>query len=254
MPALRKFMEMPPPMVPAPRTPTLRIGSLGVSSGTSGLGGLALGEEGVALGGRLLAEQKLHEGLALEGHALVEGQVDGGLHRLQALAGRDEALEAARIRGLEAVEQAGIGARRLDLVGAVARAHRRALFRDDLLRESHRARLRARPRPARRSGRPSAPRRRGSDRPRRSCSAPSPPPPPAAAAGCRRRRGGSPASLPAGRAGRSCPRRGNGRSATAPARRRRPRRGSRRRPAWTGPPPRRAGRAGSAGPAACRTR
>ena len=32
-----KFMEMPPPMVPAPSTPTRLIGRTGVSSGTSGI-------------------------------------------------------------------------------------------------------------------------------------------------------------------------------------------------------------------------
>jgi hypothetical protein len=37
MPALRKFMVMPPPMVPAPITPTLAILRVGVSSGTSGI-------------------------------------------------------------------------------------------------------------------------------------------------------------------------------------------------------------------------
>ena len=37
MPALRKFIEMPPPMVPAPMTPTFLTGISGVSSGTSGI-------------------------------------------------------------------------------------------------------------------------------------------------------------------------------------------------------------------------
>jgi len=36
MPALRKFIAMPPPIVPAPITPTFEIGIVGVSSGTSG--------------------------------------------------------------------------------------------------------------------------------------------------------------------------------------------------------------------------
>ncbi len=36
MPALRKFIEMPPPIVPAPITATLRMSRIGVSSGTSG--------------------------------------------------------------------------------------------------------------------------------------------------------------------------------------------------------------------------
>ena len=37
MPALRKFIEMPPPMVPAPMTATEAIGRSGVSAGTSGM-------------------------------------------------------------------------------------------------------------------------------------------------------------------------------------------------------------------------
>ena len=37
MPALRKFIAMPPPMVPAPITPTFSIVRVGVSSGTSGI-------------------------------------------------------------------------------------------------------------------------------------------------------------------------------------------------------------------------
>ena len=37
MPALAKFMEMPPPMVPAPMTAAERMGRVGVSSGTSGI-------------------------------------------------------------------------------------------------------------------------------------------------------------------------------------------------------------------------
>ena len=37
MPALAKFMAMPPPMVPAPITAAERMGRVGVSSGTSGI-------------------------------------------------------------------------------------------------------------------------------------------------------------------------------------------------------------------------
>ena len=37
MPALRKFIAMPPPMVPAPITATFLISRCGVSSGTSGI-------------------------------------------------------------------------------------------------------------------------------------------------------------------------------------------------------------------------
>ena len=37
MPALAKFIAMPPPIVPAPITPTFLIAMVGVSSGTSGI-------------------------------------------------------------------------------------------------------------------------------------------------------------------------------------------------------------------------
>ncbi len=37
MPAFRKFIVMPPPMVPAPMTPTLRIARSGVPSGSPGI-------------------------------------------------------------------------------------------------------------------------------------------------------------------------------------------------------------------------
>jgi|GEM_PF-6272956 len=37
MPTLAKFIAMPPPMVPAPSTPTLRIGRGATSAGTPGI-------------------------------------------------------------------------------------------------------------------------------------------------------------------------------------------------------------------------
>ena len=37
MPALRKFIAMPPPIVPAPITATFLISRIGVSAGTSGI-------------------------------------------------------------------------------------------------------------------------------------------------------------------------------------------------------------------------
>ena len=37
MPALAKFMAMPPPMVPAPMIPTEATGTTGVAAGTSGI-------------------------------------------------------------------------------------------------------------------------------------------------------------------------------------------------------------------------
>ena len=58
MPTLAKFIEMPPPMVPAPIT-AARLISRGcdVLADARDLGGLALGEEDVALRLRLIADR-----------------------------------------------------------------------------------------------------------------------------------------------------------------------------------------------------
>ena len=77
MPALRKFIEMPPPMVPAPITPTLLdVARLGVLGQAVDLGRLALGEEEISLRRRLLAAHQLHEQLALFVDALGVGLLE----------------------------------------------------------------------------------------------------------------------------------------------------------------------------------
>ena len=61
------------------------------------LGGLALGEEDMALGGRLQPAHQLHEFAALDLHAFFEGQGDGGLDALDVGFGCFKALEGAGV-------------------------------------------------------------------------------------------------------------------------------------------------------------
>ena len=90
---------MPPPMVPAPSTPTFLT-----SRGTRAfgqaldLGRLALGEEEILLGARLDAGDQLHEQLALFDDAFGIGLFERDLDRLD-----------VRFRGLEAAEPARVG-------------------------------------------------------------------------------------------------------------------------------------------------
>ena len=97
MPTLAKFIAMPPPMVPAPMTPTFLIGSVGVSSGTSGIfRAWRSAKKYVALRRRLRAGHQLDEQLALGLHALVERQVHRRFDGLDVVLGRHEAAELAR--------------------------------------------------------------------------------------------------------------------------------------------------------------
>ena len=121
MPADRKFIAMPPPMVPAPITPTLRIGFVGTSGTDVGdLRRLPLGEEHVPLRLGLRRLQERHEHLPLLEDALVERQVDGVLHRLDRLLPGLEAAEFSRVGLADGLEDLRMAARRLELVGAVA--------------------------------------------------------------------------------------------------------------------------------------
>jgi hypothetical protein len=130
-------MVMPPPMVPAPITPTLAILRVGVSSGHVGdLRGGALAGEGVAQGARFGRAHHLDEVAALDLHAFVEGLGHGGLHRVDALEGRREGTGDAP----------GHVARELEvgfLVGVVdpdvAHALERALLGHHLVGEGQRA-------------------------------------------------------------------------------------------------------------------
>ena len=122
MPALAKFMAMPPPIVPAPTMPArLDLALRRVGRHVEHLGGLALGEEVVALRRRLRRGQQLHEQLALALHALVERQLDGGLHALDDVPRRLEAAGAAGDRLLGLLEQVGRFERRLEIAHAPAR-------------------------------------------------------------------------------------------------------------------------------------
>ena len=105
------------------------------------LGGLALGEEQVALRLRLIAGHELHERIALALQAFLERQLERQLHRLDAGVRR---LEPARPRGQlggRLVERRRIGLDVGQLVVAIADANRFLAFGTDLFRQ-HNGRLR----------------------------------------------------------------------------------------------------------------
>ena len=127
IPADRKFIEMPPPIVPAPITPTLLdVARLGVLGDVLDLGRLALGEEEILLRARLGAAHQLHEQLALVDDALGIGLGDRRLDRLDVRLGRLEAAELAGIGLAEFVEDRRVGARFGELVVALRRFGQRA--------------------------------------------------------------------------------------------------------------------------------
>jgi hypothetical protein len=99
MPAFMKFMEMPPPMVPAPSTPDLLDrADRGVVRHVGDLGRGAFGEEVGPLRGRLRAGHQAHEELALGGEAFLEGvRVHRRLDALDVRLGRREAAELAGV-------------------------------------------------------------------------------------------------------------------------------------------------------------
>ena len=86
MPALTKFMAMPPPMVPAPMTPTLRISRSGVSSGRSAILAAARSAKNTWRSARdsgvCISDE---EALALQAQALVERLAHRRGDRLHAL-------------------------------------------------------------------------------------------------------------------------------------------------------------------------
>ena len=101
------------------------------------LGGLALGEEGVALALGLLGADAFDEELALLLHALVEGEGERVLHALDAARRRDHAAGAPRDALARALEQP------LRVLGGnhpVPGARERAALGHDLLGEGDRAR------------------------------------------------------------------------------------------------------------------
>ncbi len=85
------------------------------------LGGLALGEEVVALRRRLGGRQQLHEQLALALHAFVERQLDGSLHALDDVPRRLEATRPAGDRLFRFGEQVGRFERRRQVAHPPAR-------------------------------------------------------------------------------------------------------------------------------------
>src|SRR6218665_828610 len=83
-PAFRKFIAMPPPMVPAPSTATAPRSRRG------GWGGGGGGERGGGGGGRLGGLHQLHENRALDLHAIGKRAPGGGLDRVHAQRRRRE--------------------------------------------------------------------------------------------------------------------------------------------------------------------
>ena len=130
---------MPPPIVPAPITPTLRMVLVGTSGADVGdLGRRPLGEEHVALRLGLGRGEQRHEHLALFRHAFVERQVDRVLHRLDRFQPGLEAAEFSRVRLADRLENLRMAARRLELVEAVAHFLERRLLGDQPPREGER--------------------------------------------------------------------------------------------------------------------
>ena len=216
---------------------------------------LALGEEHVALRGRLRAGHQLHEQLALGRDAFVERQVHRRFDAADVVLGREEAAELARIGLAEVGEELRLAARGFDLLVHVAHFAQRPLLGDDFLREGDRAGaqlafghdLVEQARGVRglridvRAGRDhlAAPARD------RRC---------AAGAACRPRRAAGRDALPAGRTSPTARRRDSDSTTRSPGRRRAQCRESRRRRASANSRSCRRRRAGSAPAAACRTR
>ena len=100
---------------------------------------LALGEEHVALRGRLRAGHQLHEQLALGGDALIERQVHRRFDAADVVLGREEAAELARIGLAELGEEFRLAARGFHLLVHVAHFAQRSLLGDHFLRVRDRA-------------------------------------------------------------------------------------------------------------------
>ena len=203
---------MPPPMVPAPMTPTLLTGSGAVSSATSGT--LVVSRSAKKMwrwAADCVPGDQLHEQLALDLQPLAEGQVHRRLDRLDAGLGRLEALELAGVGLAEVVEDLGLAAGGLDLVVALADPADRPALGDHLAGEGDGALAQLAlldqlvDQPAHGGHLGVDHHARGDD-----LQAPAPARRCAAAAGCRRRRAAGRASPPAGRAWRRGRRRGSG--------------------------------------------
>ncbi len=99
----------------------------------------ALGEEHVALRGRLHAAHRLLEQRALDLHAFVERQIHRSFNGADVVFGSEEAAELASVGFAEVGEEFRLAPRGFDLVIQVAHLLERALLGDDLLRKGDRA-------------------------------------------------------------------------------------------------------------------
>ncbi len=95
----------------------------------------ALGEEHVALRGRLHAAHQLLEQRALDLHAFIERQIHCGFDGADVVFGSEEATELASVGFAEVSEDFRLAARGFDLVVDVAHFLERALLGDDFLRK-----------------------------------------------------------------------------------------------------------------------
>ena len=130
---------MPPPIVPAPITPTDLIGTVGVlGRHVRDLRRLALGEEGVALRGGFGAGDQFAEqfGLARE-TGLEIGRIDRRLHGLDDVPRRLVAAEGAGIFRWKCLKQLRLAARLGELVVAVPHAPERPALGEDSAGECH---------------------------------------------------------------------------------------------------------------------
>ena len=154
---------MPPPIVPAPITPTrLIVARLRVLGQAVDLRGLALGEEEILLGARLGAGHQLHEQPALVEHALGIGLGDRRLDRRILYSGASKPLNLRALALRNSSKMAGIGARLGELVVALAGLRDRPdVAAPPRRRRPHAAR--GRPRSAGRRGRSHRPPSRRSD-------------------------------------------------------------------------------------------
>ncbi len=130
MPTFKKFMAMPPPMVPAPMIATDLDVALGdVLVEVRHIGGLALGEKHVLQRLRLAVLRTLHEQFALPRHALFKGKGGGGFHSVDDALRREQIFLLLRDAFAGCVEESGRQLARVDL--EVANLAQRRILRGE---------------------------------------------------------------------------------------------------------------------------
>ena len=131
---------MPPPIVPAPSTPTrLDVEDRCVLGDVGDLVRRPLGEERVALGGRLCTGHQFDEQLVLHLEALVERQVGGRLDAADVVLGGEEPAAFLAIERRKLVNSSVSPFAAAELVVPVADLLQRQLFGDGALGEGDRS-------------------------------------------------------------------------------------------------------------------